>query len=323
MQNASQHNFRISKMSKITTPLDEWHALFPRAHQHHRPSIIGMIHVRALPGTPSFGGDAESVVRIAIEEAALYHRVGVDGILIENMHDAPYLKGDSVGPEISCWMTRIGRAVRETVGPSVPVGLQMLAGANRQALAAAHAAGLDFVRVEGYVYGHVADEGWIESCAGDLLRYRKLIGAEHVKVWADIKKKHSAHAVTADVNIVETAKAAELFRADAVILTGRATGCAVDKKEMNLVLRRMEPGETATRTFHLPVVLGSGVTIANCCDYLAADGWIVGSWFKKGGLWTNELDEERVKSLLSKVERMSFSTGEIDSEQKRCVAANL
>jgi predicted TIM-barrel enzyme len=63
----------------------------------------------------------------------------------------------------------------------------------------AHAAGLDFIRAEGYAYAHVADEGIIEASAAKLLRHRRMIGAERVQVWADVKKKHSAHAITADV----------------------------------------------------------------------------------------------------------------------------
>ena len=57
------------------------------------------------------------------------------------------------------------------------------------------------VRAEGFVFGHVADEGWMDACAGPLLRYRKQIGAEHIPVWADLKKKHAAHAMTADVSL--------------------------------------------------------------------------------------------------------------------------
>ena len=51
--------------------------------------------------------------------------------------------------------------------------------------------GYDLIRAEGFVFGHVADEGWIDGCAGPLLRYRKMIGADRVAVLADIKKKHS------------------------------------------------------------------------------------------------------------------------------------
>ena len=64
-------------------------------------------------------------------------------------------------------------------------------GSNKEALAVAHASGADFIRVEGFVFSHIGDEGWRDSCAGELLRYRKMIDAERVMVFTDIKKKHS------------------------------------------------------------------------------------------------------------------------------------
>jgi predicted TIM-barrel enzyme len=56
-------------------------------------------------------------------------------------------------------------------------------------LAAANSAGLDFIRTEGFVFAHVADEGLIESDAGELLRYRKQIDGENILIFTDIKKK--------------------------------------------------------------------------------------------------------------------------------------
>jgi predicted TIM-barrel enzyme len=61
-----------------------------------------------------------------------------------------------------------------------------------EAVAVAHATGLDFVRAEGFAFAHVVDEGIIQSCAAELLRYRRAIGAERVQIWADVKKKHSS-----------------------------------------------------------------------------------------------------------------------------------
>lgn len=109
-------------------------------------------------------------------------------------------------------MAVIGSEVRHASG--LPLGVQILAGANLAAMAVAHACGASFVRVEGFVFAHVADEELIESSAGELLRYRRAIGADAVRVFADIKKKHSAHAITADVDLAETARAAEFFQAD-------------------------------------------------------------------------------------------------------------
>ena len=51
--------------------------------------------------------------------------------------------------------------------------LQILSCQNREAMSVALAASLQFIRAEGFVFSHVADEGLIATaCAGDLLRYR-------------------------------------------------------------------------------------------------------------------------------------------------------
>ena len=49
---------------------------------------------------------------------------------------------------------------------------------------------LNFIRAEGFVFSHVGDEGLINSCAAELIRYRKHIGANNVLIFTDIKKKH-------------------------------------------------------------------------------------------------------------------------------------
>ena len=61
---------------------------------------------------------------------------------------------------------------------------------------------------------------------------RRQIDAENVAIICDIKKKHSAHSITSDVDICETAKAAEFFRADGVILTGSSTGSEANPEEL-------------------------------------------------------------------------------------------
>ena len=59
---------------------------------------------------------------------------------MENMHDVPYVQSDSVGPEVTAMMTAICIHVKRLLKPS-PVGVQVLAGANKQAMAVAKAAG--------------------------------------------------------------------------------------------------------------------------------------------------------------------------------------
>jgi len=247
--------------------------------------IIGVIHVAALPGAPTNTLPVIGILAQAIREAAIYRDCGVDGIIIENMHDTPYLRG-AVGPEIVAAMAVIGQAVK--LESRLPVGIQILAGANIEAMAVAHAANLDFIRAEGFAFAHVADEGLIQSSAAELLRYRKMIGAERVQVWADVKKKHSSHAITADISLGATAEAVEFMRGDAVIVTGSVTGAAP----------KLEDALEAKAHCRLPVLLGSGVDANNIADfYQAADGFIIGSYFKTSGHWANPVEAERVKKL--------------------------
>jgi hypothetical protein len=251
--------------------------------------IIGMIHVDPLPGTPNYGGSMQQIIDKAINEAEIYQSAGIDAIAIENMHDVPYLNGD-VGAEIVSAMSVIGYEVKRTT--NLPCGVQILAGANRQALAVALAANLDFIRAEGFAFAHIADEGLIQACAGELLRYRKYIGAAHIAIFTDIKKKHSSHAITADVDIVETAKAAEFFLSDGVIITGASTGNPANLDDI----------ERTKESVEIPVLVGSGVTLENAESYLkTADALIVGSYFKTDGMWQNPVDYERVKTFMDKV----------------------
>jgi membrane complex biogenesis BtpA family protein len=253
-----------------------------------KKTIIGMIHVDSLPGTPGFKNNMPEIIARARQEALSYKEAGIDALMIENMHDIPFAR--AVGPEVVAAMTAVGYEIKTRT--HLPCGIQILAGANQEALAAALAAGLDFIRAEGFVFGHIADEGWIDGCAGPLLRYRRHIGADHILVLTDIKKKHSSHAITADVDIVETAHAAEFFLSDGLIVTGVATGAEANLDE----IRRVK------EAVNIPVLVGSGITQENVNRYLAvADALIIGSYFKRDGHWSNELDRERVETFMRKV----------------------
>jgi membrane complex biogenesis BtpA family protein len=251
-------------------------------------ALVGMVHLAALPGTPRSTDPVGTIVERAVGEARLLADAGFDAVMLENMHDAPYLRRD-VGPEIVAAMTAAAAAVRAAV--DVPLGIQVLAGANREAIAIAHATGCQFIRAEGFVFASVADEGLMdEADAGPLLRYRRSIDAQTVAVLADVKKKHSSHALTADVDLEETVRAAEFCGVEGVIVTGTATGAPVDPAEL----------ERCRATTGLPLLCGSGTTPENVAAILAhADATIVGSWFKAGGRWSEAPDPERVRALVA------------------------
>lgn len=258
---------------------------FSKVFSEPKP-LIGMIHVQALPGTPKSHLSVKEIAVQAVKEAQVLSEAGMQAIMLENMHDIPYLNRE-VGPEIVSAMTRVAAEVRAVT--DLPLGLQILAGANQAALSVAQAAELQFIRAEGFVFGHMADEGLLESDAGELLRFRKHIGAEHIQIFTDIKKKHSSHAMTADVSIQDTVEAAAFFLSDAVIITGTHTAKPVKQQELSEVYA----------SANLPVLVGSGVTPEGLpLIWEHADAFIVGSYFKRDGHWQNEPDRQRIDVLI-------------------------
>jgi membrane complex biogenesis BtpA family protein len=253
--------------------------------------LMAMVHARALPGSPRNSMGINKILEIAKNEASIYLKAGVDGIIVENMHDVPFVR--KVGPEIVAAMTLMGKTIK--LATELPCGIQILSAANKEALAAASIAGLDFIRVEAYAFAHVADEGVIEACAGELLRYRKAIGANEIAIFADIKKKHSSHAITGDMSIGQTAEAYEFFDADTLIVTGNITGDPPKVTDL----------EDAKNSCNIPVLLGSGMTVENLEKYFSkADGFIVGSYFKKEGYWANEIDEKRLTLFIRRLKEL-------------------
>ncbi len=254
----------------------------PPLFESGRCSLVGMVHLLPLPGSPGWRGEMQAILDGALRDAERLLEGGCDALLVENMGDLPYLRG-RVAPETVAAMARATGAV---CALGAPVGVQVLAGANREALGVAVASGARFVRVEAFAYAHVADEGWLEASAGELLRARRALGA-NVAVWADVRKKHAAHAVTSDLSLAELAKGHAFCGADALIITGGATGEPTAPADVQ-----------AARQAGLPVVVGSGVTERDAPDLASiADALIVGSWLKEDGDWRRPVDLARVRRL--------------------------
>lgn len=245
-------------------------------------ALIAMIALRALPGAPLYDGDDQRIVDSALSDLDHYKRAGVDAVLLENDFDLPYAKGPMPAEAVEV-ATAVCKAVRKE-WPH-PMGLQFLEAANEDALNVAHAAGLDFIRVEGFVYAHVGGAGIIDACAGPLLRQRARLGCEHIRVFPDINKKHCSHALTADLDISLEARQAELFMADGLVVTGRFTGESADTDDLRAVRNASS----------LPILIGSGMTAENVDELVPmADAFIVGSTFREGGEYLGKLCPDRL-----------------------------
>jgi len=258
---------------------------------------IGVVHCPALPGSPGYeGAPIETVYDRALRDAEAYVRGGIDGLIIENHGDIPFLKPGDIGHETAAAMSVITDRVRRSF--DVPIGINVLANAAIPALAVAKAGGAAFIRINQWANAYVANEGVVEGEAARVLRYRAAIGARDIKVFADTHVKHGAHAIVADRSIAELTRDVEFFGADAVIATGQRTGDPVDFDELALI----------GRSTGLAMLVGSGVTQDNVEGiFRHADGVIIGSSLKAGGVWWDPVDQGKVTAFMRKVAALRAS----------------
>jgi membrane complex biogenesis BtpA family protein len=232
----------------------------------------------------------DSILDHARRDAGALLEGGVDGLIVENMWDLPYYAGTDVQLEAVTAQAVAARAIAEMV--DVPVGVNVIHNGWQAELAIAVAAGLDFIRVCILTGARLWDTGNLDhGVAAELLRRRKELDAEHLKLFADVDKKHSVPFPGLDLEThVEWT---EFFRADALIVSGRMTG---DAPPLGKVRRAKE---LATR----PILMGSGTTAENIASFLQyADGAIVGSSLKLGGVMENPVDVERVRQYMGAVQ---------------------
>jgi membrane complex biogenesis BtpA family protein len=252
--------------------------------------LIGMLHLLPLPGSPDDAGRGIApIVARALADAEAYVAAGFDGLMVENHGDVPFLKPGRIGPETAAHMAVVADRVRAATG--VPIGINVLANGAIHALAVAAAAGGAFVRVNQWANAYVANEGIVEGEAAEALRYRKMLGATGIRVFADAHVKHGAHAIVQDRPVEELVRDVEFFSADAVIATGQRTG---DRPDIGYV--RMIRSATS-----LPLLIGSGATEDTAAELLSvADAVIVGSAVKTGGVWWNAVDAARARRFAAR-----------------------
>jgi hypothetical protein len=248
-------------------------------------ALVGMVHLPPLPGAPRYGGDREAIRRRAVEDARALESGGIDAVLVENFGDAPFYPG-RVPRNVVASMTRLAGEVARAV--DLPVGVNLLRNDGESAVAVAAATGASFVRVNVHAGARVTDQGVVEGRAHETLRLRDRLDAD-VGILADHAVKHSA-----PLGAGETAPADLLERglADGVVVSGPATGEAVDRDSLRAVAETCAGDDT-------PVVVGSGVaedTVGEILD--VADAAIVGTALKEGGETTNPVDSDRVRRLV-------------------------
>lgn len=251
--------------------------------------VIGMVHCWPLPGAPGYSGyGMAEIIEHAVRDATALAEGGCHGLIVENMWDVPFRAGAHIQPESVAAHAVVAAKVREAV-PERPLGINLVHNGGVTLLGIAIAAGASFIRVCMFTGAGVWDAGsWDEGCAADLMRRRKELGAEHIKLFADVDKKHSVR--FPGIDLATHIEWTRFFGADAMIISGRMTGDAPDLGKVREA-RRLA-GDT-------PILLGSGTDERNVGAFMeVADGVIVGSSIKAGGAIAEPVDVERVRAFV-------------------------
>ena len=250
--------------------------------------LLGVVHLPALPGAPSYGGKLEAVRQSMRRDLLALKRGGAHAVIMENFGDAPFA-AESAGPAAVACLTSLACEAR-TLFPG-PLGINLLRNDGLGAMAIAAAAGADFIRVNVLVGARLADQGVLNGIAEKLLRFRRRIGADRIRIFADVDVKHSAPLAPGYTLEDEARDAWERGGADALILSGAGTGHGTDPDHV----RRAHTSAPSA-----PLLLGSGTTLDNLADYLPeASGFIVGTALKRSG----KIDPARVRAFVRALAR--------------------
>ncbi|MEZ5976868.1 MAG: BtpA/SgcQ family protein [Planctomycetota bacterium] len=250
-----------------------------------RPLLVGVVHLRALPGAPGFDGDLDGVIAAAEHDAAALREGGADAVIVENFGDAPFF-GEAVPAETIAAMA-VATARVAGVLDGLPLGVNVLRNDARAALGIAAAVGAAFLRVNVHCGAAVTDQGLLQGRASETVRERARL-VPGARILADVHVKHAVPLGGGD--LVDAARDTFLRgRADALVLSGRATGSAGDPRDVERVREALPDAS---------LLVGSGVTAENAAAMLAAaDGAIVGTALKREGRVSEPVDVERVRRL--------------------------
>jgi membrane complex biogenesis BtpA family protein len=248
-------------------------------------AVFGMVHLKALPGSPLFRGSMQEVIALALEDARVLRDGGCAGLVFENFGDRPFFK-DSVKAVTVAAMTR---AIVEVTGEvQLPFGVNVLRNDAASAVSIAAAAGAAFIRVNIHTGAMITDQGIIEGHAADTLRLRSAL-APDVAIFADHLVKHAV-----PLGVIDPMQSARDLRmrglADALILTGVETGAPPEPSSLSRLREAIDA----------PLLIGSGLSEDNTSAFADADGAIVGTAMKRGGDIDQPVMREKVERIVAR-----------------------
>ena len=250
--------------------------------------VISMLHLMALPGDPGFDvkGGMKAVIDRARRELDALQSGGVDAVMFSNEFSLPYLT--KTEPITAISMARVIGELQSEI--KVPFGVNVLWD-GEASIELATATGASFVR-EIFTGVYASDFGLWNTNVGQAARHRSRLGASNVKLLFNIVPES---AVYLSERSIEDITKSTVFASlpDGLCVSGLTAGAATDTQILTKV--KAAAGNT-------PVFVNTGVRANNAADQLAiADGAVIGTFFKKDGIFENPADQSRVEELMAVV----------------------
>tara|TARA_B100000212_G_scaffold336459_1_gene309831 strand:- start:1724 stop:2485 length:762 start_codon:yes stop_codon:yes gene_type:complete len=250
--------------------------------------IYGVVHLKSLPGSPSNRISLDEIIDHAQEDVNNLIFGGVDGIIIENFGDTPFVKDDISKRTLANFTTVVENL---SIDKDIKIGINVLRNDGIAALSIAEATKSNFVRINVLNNTMFTDQGVIEGKSHEISQFKSTLN-NVIEIYADVFVKH---AVPPPGSKIEN-HAAELIEragADVVIVTGDGTGHEINLNDLEKVRNIVPEGKLA---------IGSGVNSANVMAYQnLADILIVGTSFKLDNDVSKKVDINRVEELVRKV----------------------
>lgn len=253
----------------------------------HKP-IIAMCHFKALPGDPGYDQSAgiEHVIDSARKDLLALHEGGVDAIMFSNEFSLPYLL--KVEPITLAAMAYVISALKEEI--HIPFGVDVLWDPIAS-IDLAVVVGASFVR-EIFSGVYASDFGLWNTNFGEVVRHQHRVGGQDVRLLFNIIPEAAEY--LAERVIPSIAKSTVFnHQPDALCVSGLTAGLETDSSLLKLVK------QTVPKT---PVFANTGLRVDNVEAQLSiADGGVVGTTFKRDGVFENPVDANRVKAFMNKV----------------------
>ncbi|MDA9178993.1 BtpA/SgcQ family protein [Acidimicrobiia bacterium] len=249
--------------------------------------IYGVIHLKGLPGSTSNVLSIPEITTLAQNDINGLTEGGVDGIIIENFGDAPFVK-DNLSKRSLVSFTTVASNLE--LNKNLDIGINVLRNDGISALAIAEAIDANFVRINVLNNIMYTDQGIIEGKSYDVSQFRNTLSKD-IQVFADVFVKHATPPQGAKIEN-HTKELLERAGADVIIVSGDGTGEVTNIEDLNRIRNIVPKGKLA---------IGSGLNGKNIQDFSKiADIGIIGTDFKVDGVLNNPVDTDRVKDIIGK-----------------------